>query len=37
MARDLKLNFKAHKSFAKADIDERQELIQNICEVIWGS
>jgi hypothetical protein len=37
MARDLKLNFKAHKAFAKADIDDRQELIQSICKVIWGT
>jgi hypothetical protein len=35
MARTLRLEFKAHPSFAKADIDERQTLIQSICEVIW--
>ena len=23
-------------AFKKADIDERQELLQDICEVIWG-
>ncbi|ATU07671.1 DUF262 domain-containing protein [Methanohalophilus portucalensis] len=32
----LEINFKPHKSFTKKDIDERQALIQNICEVIWG-
>jgi uncharacterized protein with ParB-like and HNH nuclease domain len=37
MARRLGLKFKAHKSFTKADIDERQELIQSICEVMWGA
>lgn len=36
MARNLGIGFKAHSSFAKADIDERQSLIQRICEVIWG-
>ncbi len=36
MARTLGLKFKAHTSFTKADIDERQALIQSICEVIWG-
>jgi uncharacterized protein with ParB-like and HNH nuclease domain len=36
MAQHLGLKFKAHKSFTKADIDERQALIQRICEVIWG-
>jgi uncharacterized protein with ParB-like and HNH nuclease domain len=35
MARTLGLKCKAHKSFNKADIDERQVLIQSICEVIW--
>ncbi len=29
------LLFKPHKSFDKADIDERQALIQSICKVIW--
>ena len=36
MAQNLGLEFKAHRSFTKADIDERQTLIQRICEVIWG-
>ncbi len=36
MAQKLQLKFKPYKSFAKADIDERQGLIQSICEVIWG-
>jgi hypothetical protein len=35
MAAALKLKFKPHESFAKADIDERQALIQKICEAIW--
>jgi hypothetical protein len=37
MAQKLGLKFKAHNSFTKADIGERQALIQSICEVIWGS
>jgi len=32
MAKALELKFRAHK----ADIDERQALVQSICEVIWG-
>ena len=36
MARTLGLKFKAHESFTKADIDERQALIQSICETMWG-
>ena len=36
MTQRLGLEFKAHKSFTKGDIDERQALIQRICEVIWG-
>jgi uncharacterized protein with ParB-like and HNH nuclease domain len=36
MAQNLGLKFKAYKSFNKADIDERQALVQSICEVIWG-
>ncbi|MEI7928936.1 MAG: DUF262 domain-containing protein [Verrucomicrobiales bacterium] len=36
MARKLGVAFTPHKAFAKADIDERQALIQSICEVIWG-
>jgi uncharacterized protein with ParB-like and HNH nuclease domain len=36
MQQRLGLEFKAYKSFKKSDIDERQELIRNICEAIWG-
>lgn len=36
MATNLGLNFHAHQEFHKADIDERQVLIQRICETIWG-
>jgi hypothetical protein len=36
MAQSLGLKFKPHKLFAKADINERQALLQSICEVIWG-
>jgi uncharacterized protein with ParB-like and HNH nuclease domain len=36
MAQTLGLDFHWHESFTKADIDERQALIQSICEVIWG-
>ena len=36
MAQTLGFKFKAHKSFAKSDIDERQALIQSLCEAIWG-
>jgi uncharacterized protein with ParB-like and HNH nuclease domain len=36
MATKLGLKFKAHPAFRKADIDERQMLIQKICEAIWG-
>ncbi|MCB1206528.1 MAG: DUF262 domain-containing protein [Verrucomicrobiae bacterium] len=35
MAAELGLPFKAHLHFTKADIDDRQQLIQGICEVIW--
>jgi hypothetical protein len=35
-AKNLGLKFKAHESFTKADIDERQALLQRICEVIWN-
>ena len=35
MTQTLGLKFKPHKSFAKADIDDRQSLIQSICESIW--
>lgn len=37
MATKVGLKFKAHRSFKKLDIDERQALIQSICEVIWGT
>ncbi len=36
MATKLGLKFKAHQAFRKADIDERQMLVQKICEAIWG-
>jgi len=36
MAKALGLKFKPHKSFKKSDINERQALFQNICEIIWG-
>jgi uncharacterized protein with ParB-like and HNH nuclease domain len=36
MARNLGLKFKEHRVFTKTDIDERQTLVQSICEVIWG-
>ncbi len=35
MARGLDVRFKAHESFAKMDIDERQVLVRSICEEIW--
>jgi hypothetical protein len=35
MAKNLGLKFKPHTAFAKIDIDERQALVQSICEVIW--
>lgn len=35
MAKELELTFKAYETFSKADIDERQTLIRNICEAIW--
>src|SRR5262249_16438768 len=34
MAKTLGIPFKAHKCFTKTDIDERQALVQRICEVI---
>ncbi len=37
MAKKLGLQFKAHKTYAKGDIDERQALVQKICEAIWGA
>ena len=36
MATRLNLPFKAHEEFKKADIEERQELYQAICEIIWS-
>lgn len=36
MSQKLGLEFKAHNAFSKADIDERQALLQSICEAIWG-
>lgn len=36
MNRMLGLEFKPHAAFAKVDIDERQALIQRVCEAIWG-
>jgi len=36
MAKALGLKFKPHTTFTKADIDERQALIQSICKVIWA-
>jgi hypothetical protein len=35
MAEKLSLGFKPHPKFAKANIDERQALIQSICRAIW--
>ena len=37
MAKRLGLKFKAHRVFRKLDIDERQTLIREICEVVWGA
>ncbi len=37
MAKTLGVQFKPHGSFAKADIDERQALLQSICETIWDA
>lgn len=36
MAQRLGIPFRHHESFGKADIDQRQKLIQRICEVIWS-
>lgn len=33
---ELGVSFKPHKEFKKADVDERQQLYQEICEVIWN-
>ena len=35
MTKNLGLKFKPHTAFAKTDIDERQALVQSICEAIW--
>ena len=37
MAKNLGLNFKAHEAYTKAEINERQTLVQRICEAIWGA
>ena len=37
MASTLGINFKAHTTFTKAEIDERQALLQSICELIWST
>ncbi|WP_157068100.1 GmrSD restriction endonuclease domain-containing protein, partial [Desulfosarcina cetonica] len=31
------LKFKAHPEFKKADLEERQELVQRICEQLWST
>lgn len=36
MAQALGIKFKAHPQFKKLDIEERQTLLQSICEQIWG-
>ena len=36
MAQKMGIAFKPHKTFVKADIDQRQDLVQRICEIIWG-
>jgi uncharacterized protein with ParB-like and HNH nuclease domain len=36
MIEELGLPFRPHSSFLSCDIDERQALLQQICEVIWG-
>ena len=36
MATQLRLKFKAHTAFAREDINERQTLVREICEAIWG-
>jgi hypothetical protein len=36
MSQTLGFKFRAHKSFAKSDIDERQAMIRSISEVIWS-
>jgi hypothetical protein len=36
MASTLGLNFKPYRAFTKSSIDERQQLIQEVCRAIWG-
>lgn len=36
MTKRLGLPFKAHEEFKRADVEERQELYQAICEQIWN-
>ena len=36
MVQSLGLEFKSHAVFKKVDIDERQALVQSICELMWG-
>lgn len=36
MAQSFGLNFKPYQNFTKTDIDERQQLVKDICERIWG-
>lgn len=36
MIQSLDIKFQPHQSFNKVDIDERQKLMQRMCEVIWG-
>jgi uncharacterized protein with ParB-like and HNH nuclease domain len=31
------LDFKAHPEFKKADLEDRQELVQRICEQLWST
>jgi len=37
MAKKFRLKFHAHKEYAKGDIEQRQVLLQSICEAIWGT
>jgi len=37
MAKSLGIEFKPYLSFKKPDIEQRQALLQRICEVIWGN
>ncbi len=36
MVTKLKLPFRAHESFSKKDIDERQTLLFHVCKLIWS-